>query len=148
MHQPVTGALGYPGHVKRSAWQHVLRDNRKPLLTSEFLKMILIAHSIHLKIEPVQMHRVVGIARVNPSPVYGLADLEDESFSIWPGFPVYRWQSIEGVAPGRVPAGTHVLTTKTRSLSCVPGASTTKAPDNMESRPVRISRDWRSFEAQ
>jgi len=91
MHQPVTGTLGCPGHIKRSTGQHLLRDNLKPLLRSEFLKMILIAYPIHLKIEPVQMHGVVGIAGINPPPVYGLADLEDESFSIRPGFSVYRW---------------------------------------------------------
>src|SRR5215469_11183705 len=103
MHQPVTGSLGSPCHVERTAGKHLLGHHRKLLLTSKFLEMILIANSVHLKIEPVQMHSVVGIARVNPSPAYGLADSQSQPLSVGPGFAVDRRKSIEGVASDRDP---------------------------------------------
>ena len=38
--------------------------------------MILIADTIDLKIEAMHMHGVIGIARINPAPVNGFANLE------------------------------------------------------------------------
>src|SRR5215467_11222066 len=98
VHEPMAWTLWNPRHVKSSARKHFLRHDRRLLLRCELLEMRLIADAADLKIEPVQVHGVIGIARVNPTPANGRANLEAEAFGVRPRFPVDGGKSIEGVA--------------------------------------------------
>src|SRR5262249_23209600 len=93
--------LWNPRHVKGPADWHFLRPNGELFRRRELLEMRLIADAIDLKIEPMQMHGVIGIAGVNPAPANGLANLEADTLGIRPGFSIDCGESVEGVAANR-----------------------------------------------